>query len=154
MPKRKFKVKKSFFRTIHLQALIFFVLYTVVSKYIFIRAVASPNMQVSFFVPYFFGVISGILFLYLFNYEDFFHFMKDVERQEKIKETKMLKKYKHFGKLASFFIIAAIGGPILAALTIRFLINKVWYRYALIAAGNIASTVIAVAVAKGFLKLV
>ena len=37
-------------------------------------------------MPYFFGVAAGIIFLYHFSHEDFFHFIKEVEREEKKKE--------------------------------------------------------------------
>ena len=151
--RRKAKIKKGVFRKIHLQAFLFLIVYSVISKTIFIRSLASASLWVSFLVPYFFGVVAGIIFLYLFSHEDFFHFMKDVEHDEKKKEHQLLKKYKHYGKVASTLIIAAIGGPVLAALTIRFLLNKFWYKYLLIAVGNVASTAITVSLGKGLFTI-
>lgn len=153
MAKKTLK-KRNFFRPVHLQALFFFVAYTILSKAIFIKSVMSANLEVVFFVPYFFGVAAGFLFLYLFNHEDFFHFVKEIEKEEKKRERGYLKKYQHYGKILSTLIIAAIGGPIFAALTIRFLLNKYKYKYLLLALGNIVSTLVAIAIAKGALKLI
>lgn len=145
--------KKSFFRPVHLQAFLFFIAYTIVSKAVFLKSVTSGNMQIVFFVPYIFGVAAGIFFLYLFNHEDFFHFIKEIELEEGKKEKGYLKKYKHYGKILSTLIISAIGGPIFAALTIRFLLNKYWYKYIVLAVGNIASTAFAIFIAQGIIKI-
>lgn len=153
MTKRNKKIKKSFFRKVHAQALIFFVLYTIISKAIFIKSVTLTNIHAAFFIPYFYGVLCGIVFLYLFNHEDFFHFMKDIEKKEKKEEESLLKRFLHYGKVASVLIIATVGGPVLSALTIRLLLNKFWYKYLLIALGNITSTILAVSLARGALSL-
>lgn len=152
MAKRKTKTKKPFLRGVHLQAAIFLIVYTIISKYVFIRSITSGNNWVAFLVPYTFGVLAGCMFLYLFNHEDFFHFMKDIEAKEKKKEQSLLKKYIHFGKVAAILIIAIIFGPILSALSIRLLLNKVWYKYLLLAAGNIGSTIWGVSLWLGLWK--
>lgn len=150
----KRRVDKKFFRPVHLHAVIFLLVYTIISKAIFIKSISSTSLQVAFFIPYTFGVFAGIFLLYLFSHEDFFHFMKDVEKEENKKEKKFLKKYKHYGKILSTFLIATIGGPVFAALTVRFLLNKFWYKYLLIALGNIPSTLLAVTLAKGILHFI
>ncbi len=149
----KVKSRKPFFRKIHFQALLFLVIYTILSKFLFIRAVTLDNIAIGFLIPYLYGVAAGAIFLYLFNHEDFFHFIKDVEHREEKKEKSLLKKYLHYGKILSTLIIAAVGGPVFAALTIRFLLNKFWYKYIILAVGNIASTLLAISLAKGFLLL-
>jgi hypothetical protein len=158
MPVKKHRTKKSpkkgFFRPIHLQAVVFLVVYTILSKTIFIKSIASENLAVNFFSPYIFGVAAGIIFLYLLNHADFFHFIKEVEKAERKKENNYLKKYLHFGKVLSTLIIATIGGPVFAALTVRLLLNKVWYKYLLIAAGNLTSTILGVSLAKGALNFI
>lgn len=146
-------VKRGLIRGVHIQAIFFLVVYTIISKAVFIKSITSSNMFIVFLVPYFFGITAGIIFLYLFNHEDFFHFMKEVEKEDGKKEKKYLKRFKHYGKIISTLIIAAIGGPIFSALTIRFLLNNVWYRYILIAVGNIASTLFAIFFTGGLLRL-
>ncbi len=137
----------------HLQAIFFLVIYTALSKIIFVKSVTSGNLTVAFVVPYLYGVIMGCVFLYLFNHEDFFHFMRDVEHREEKKEKSLLKKYLHYGKILAVLIIAAVFGPVLSALTIRLLLNKVWYKYLLLAAGNVTSTLLGVSLWLGLWKL-
>lgn len=138
--------KKGFFRLVHLHALTFFVVYSIISKTIFVKSIATKNPLISFFGPYTFGVVAGIILLYLLSHEDFFHFIKKFEREEEKKEKKLLKKYKHYGKVLSTLLIAAVGGPIFSAITIRLLLNKAWYKYLLVAVGNLFSTIITVVI--------
>lgn len=153
--KAKVKSKKfSFLKPVHLQAIIFLLIYNILSKTVFIKAIVSQSIFINFLVPYFFGVLSGFSFLYLLKHEDFFHFMKDVENQERGKEKIFLDKYLHHGKVLATLIIASIGGPIFAALTIRLILPKYKYQLALIASGNIVSTLISVGIAKGFLGII
>ncbi len=154
MAKKTKNPNKPFFRKIHFRALLFLVVYTVVSKLVFIKSLTMPDLFREFFGPYIFGVIAGIIFLYLFNHEDFFHFIRDVEKTEKKKEKEYLRKYIHYGKIISTLIIATLGGPIFAALTVRFLLNNVWYKYLLLATGNIGSTFLAVVLAKGLIHII
>ena len=80
--------------------------------------------------------------------------MKEVEKEEKGKERIFLSRYLHHGKIAATLIIAAIGGPIFAALTIRLILSKYKYQLALVAIGNIISTLITVGIAKGLLDFI
>ena len=146
------KKTRSFFRPVHLHAILFLVIYTIISKAVFIKAIVSPNITVVFLVPYIFGVVAGVIFLYLLNHEDFFQFMKDVEKEERGKENTYLKKYLHYGKVLSALIIGVVGGPVFAAITIRFLLNKLWYKYVILAVGNIGSTLIFVSLTRGALS--
>lgn len=146
--KRK-KFKKSFFRPVHLQAIIFLIIYNILSKTIFIKSVLSHELLINFFGPYLFGTISACIFLYLLSHEDFFHFIKEVEREEKSKEKKLLKKFVHHGKILTALLITLLSGPIFGALTIRLILPKYKYGYYLLIFGNIFSTILAVSVAKG-----
>lgn len=156
MPKKISKTSskiKGLFRPIHLQAILFLLAYNIVSKSIFVKAVIIESNFVNFFVPYVFGILSGWMFLYLLKHEDFFHFMREVEKEEKGREKKLLSKYIHHGKVFATLIIAAVAGPIFGALTIRLILPKYKYGIVLIAIGNIFSTLISVAMAKGVLGL-
>lgn len=146
--------KSKIIRKVHIHAIIVLIGYTMISKTVFVKSIISTNVLVAYLIPYIFGVIAGWLFLYLFSHEDFFHFMKEVENEEKSKETKYLKRYLHYGKVLATLIIAALGGPIFAALTIRLLLSKYRYKYLLLAIGNITSTLFTVSLARGVAILV
>ena len=77
--------------------------------------------------------------------------MKEVEEVEKRKEKKLIKKFLHHGKILAILIITTIGGPIFGALTIRLLLPKYKYSFALLATGNILSTILGVGLAKGII---
>lgn len=147
-------VKKPLLRSVHLQAIVLMLFYTLLSKFIFVKSITSDSYYINFFGPYIYGVVAGAIFLYLFSHEDFFHFIKDIEKQQKTKESKYLKKYIHYGKVICSLIVATVGGPVFSALTVRLLLNRVWFKYILIAIGNIPSTVLAVAMGKGALFVV
>lgn len=150
MPKSKSKIKKkSFFRPVHLQAILFLIVYNILSKTFLIKFILYKNFYLNFIGPYVFGVIAGSVFLYLLKHEDFFHFMKEVEKEERGKEKKFIKKFLHHGKILATVIIATIGGPIFAALTIRLLLPRYRYPFLLLAVGNIFSTLLSVTLAKG-----
>jgi len=153
MSKRKLKTKKGFIRPIHIQTLFIVIAYLVVSKVVFFKFVTSPSITTSFLGPFVFGVVTSFMFLYLFSHEDFFHFIKEVERKEKTKEDKYLKKYKHFGKIAAVLVIGAIGGVIFAALTVRLLFPHYKYRYLVLLIAMFFSTIFTVGLAKGIFSL-
>jgi uncharacterized membrane protein len=103
----------------------------------------------SFLGPFIFGAVMSFMFLYLFSHEDFFHFIKDVEKKEEKKEEQYLKKFKHFGKIVAVFVIALIGGTIFAALTVRLLLAHYKYRYLILLLSMVLSTVFSVGIVKG-----
>ena len=152
MPNLKRKSKtKSFFRPVHLQAIIFLIIYNIVSKTIFLKSILQSSYFITFSGPFIFACIAGALFLYLLRHEDFFHFIKEVEREEDKKEKGYLKRFMHHGKILATLIIATIGGPIFSAITIRLLLPKYKYPYLLLFIGNIFSTLFSVGIAKGII---
>jgi len=151
MPKRKSKKKRGFFRPVHLHAFLITISYLIISKLVFVRFVADGNICISFLGPFLFGSVVSVIFLYLFNHEDFFHFIKEIEKEEEKKEKNYLKKYARFGKIIACLVVGAIGGPIFSALTIRFLLGRIWYRYLVLVFSGVLSTIASVGIAKGFL---
>lgn len=151
MPKLRIKTKrKSFFRPVHLQAIVFLVVYNIISKTVFLKSLLHSEYFINFIGPFLFSCVAGSIFLYLLKHEDFFRFIKEVERQENKKEKGYLKRFVHHGKILTTFIIATIGGPIFSALTIRLLLPKYKYPYLLLFIGNIFSTLFSTGLAKGF----
>lgn len=141
--------KKPFFRTIHLEALLFIIFYIVISKLLFFDFVTNKNWLIYFFGPYAFGVTASFIFLYLFSHEDFFHFIKEMEGEENKKEKSYLKKFKKHGNILATIIIGILGGPIFLALTIRFLLREFSYKYIVILITMLLSTIYSVAVVRG-----
>lgn len=152
MPKLRIKSKnKSFFRPVHLQAIIFLVVYNIISKTVFLKSLLHSEYFINFIGPFLFSCMAGSIFLYLFRHEDFFRFIKEVERQESKKEKGYLKRFAHHGKILTTLIIATIGGPIFSALTIRLLLPKYEHPYVLLFVGNIFSTLFSTGLAKGLM---
>lgn len=158
MPKAKvkhyLKRKKSFFRLVHLQMVFVLAIYFLVSNLIFVRAISHTNILISFIVPLAYGVLSSFAFLYLFSHKDFFHFMREVEKEEKTKEKKFLNKFNHVGRILACILVSAIGGPIFLALTVRFLFKDSKTRYWIAFASTFITTIIMVALAEGLFKFI
>lgn len=152
MSKRIIKNKKGFICPVHLQALVIIILYLIISKIVFIKFVTDPSLPISFLGPFVYGAVSSMLFLYLFSHEDFFHFMKEVEREEEKKEKGYIKKYKHFGKVIAVIFVGIIGGTIFAALTARFLLMNYKYKYLILILSMLFSTIVSVGIAKGLIN--
>ena len=134
-----------------MEAVAILVSYFLLSNFVFVKSMANANMYISFLGPLLFGVISSWVFLYLFGHKDFFHFIKELEKAEKKSEKKYLKKFRHYGKMATCVLVSAIGGPIFLALTVRFLFLESENRYRIATVAIFVSTVAAVAIAKGVL---
>lgn len=146
---------KPFIRLIHLQALLFLIVYNFLSKYVFIKSLISESLFINFFGPYLFGIIAGFVLMYLLSHEDFFHFMKEVEVMEKNAEKKMIHRYLHHGKLLAIFLIMAISGPVLGVMCSRLLLPKYRWWFLLLIFGNLVSTALTVGLAKGlFVNLI
>ncbi len=149
MPKTKIAKKKSIIRPVHIQALLFLVVYTIIANYVFFRSVASDSLVINFLTPFFFGIISGCVFLYLLRHEDFFHFMKEVEDIERKTEKKYINKFINKGRLLASVLVIVIGGPILGAIAIRLLLPRYANWFLVLFAGNVISTIFSVSFAKG-----
>lgn len=154
MPKGKIKFKKEFFRPVHLQAAAVLIAYFFISNFVFVGSLAHPNFFVSIFALLVFGTLSTFAFLYLFSHKDFFHFIAKFEKEEEAKEQKYLGKFSHYGKILACMLVGVVGGPIFLALTIRFLFSKYQNRYLIAFLSVLIPTLIQVAIAKGFLRLI
>jgi len=148
------KAKKKLIKSIHIKTTVILIIYLLLSHFILITSLANKNIFISFLIPLLFGVISSVTFLYLFSHEDFFHFIKNLENKEKENEKKYLKKFMHFGKILTCILISLIGGPIFLALTARFLFPKSHYKYQIVIISNTIATIILIASAKSFLRMI
>ena len=145
---------KTKIKTIHFWAVATIVLYLLFSKVVL--AYFSPlSFWLAFFGPFVYGALAGLIFLYLFSHEDFFPLARQIEKEEKKKEKKWLRRFKHHGKLFICLAIGAIAGPLFAALTVRFLIHRhsFFYKYIIIFLATIVSTIFLVGFARGIIKI-
>lgn len=143
---------KNFFRPLHLETLAFLIIYFVFSSFILVKSAIYSNIYISYAAPIVFGAASGFVFLYLFSHNDFFHFIGNLEKEERRTEKGYLGKFKKYGKFAACIIISAVGGPIFLALSVRFLFSKSENRYLILFFCTIASTIIVVAFARGLVS--
>jgi hypothetical protein len=147
-------MSKTKFKTIYIKTTITIVVYSLISYLILIASLAHKNILISFLIPLIFGVLSSVIFLYLFSHQDFFRFIKNIEKIEKKGEKKYLKKFLHYGKILTCIIISLIGGPIFLALTVRFLFPKSQNKYQIIIIISIVSTILFITFIKGLLKII
>ncbi|HKB88086.1 MAG TPA: hypothetical protein VKC53_00385 [Patescibacteria group bacterium] len=134
---------------VHLQTVLFLVVFFIVSNALVVNLLLNPNIYTSFFGALTFGTVFGFIFLYLFNHKDFFSFMGKFELEEKDKEKKYLDKFSKYGRLAASILVGAIAGPIFLALTVRFLFLESENRYLIVFISTLISTIFVVAFAKG-----
>ena len=145
---------KTKIKAIHFWAVVTIVLYLLFSKVVLVYF--SPlSLWLAFLGPFVYGAISGLIFLYLFSHEDFFPLARQIEKEEKKQEKKWLKTFSRHGKLFICLAIGAIGGPILGALTVRFLIHRhsFVYKYAIVFLSTVFSTILLTGITKGIIKI-
>ncbi len=147
------KHREPIFKPVHFQAALFLFVYFGLSSLIFSWFVSMGAGHMIFTGPFLYGLVTTFVFLYLFTHEDFFKFLKQIEKTEKKKEDKYLNKYLKYGKYAACLVIGQVGGSIFLALTIRLMFakskNKYWIAFVCV----LINTIIAVALAKGLLSV-
>lgn len=141
-------------KLIYLKAIIFLIIYFLISKLIFLQALISQNILVTFISPMVFGALSGVIFLYLFSHEDFFRFAKIIETKRKKSEKKLEHVFIKFGKIIATFFIGTIGGPIFAGLSARVLIPEFYFKYLVVVLSAVPSTIFTMGVTKGAILLI
>lgn len=133
---------KKFLKPIYLQALIVYLIYTLLGKYLLITGILADNSTFAYFIQMALSAAFAAIFLYLFSHEDFFRFAKVIEKKESEKEKKYIKKYLHLGKHLAVLVIGILAGPLFAALSARFLIPHSPYRYLLVIIASSVSSLI------------
>jgi len=146
--------KHSHFHWIHLIAVFILVGYFVLSKVNLVHALSNENLTISFLQIYLFGIFFACLFLYIFSHDKFFPVARQIEKEEKNKENKYLKKYIHHGKILATFLIGVIGGPVFSSLTARLLLKNYAFKYLVVVIANIPSTLFTLGIGWGILSFV
>jgi predicted permease len=114
----------------------------------------NQNIFISFLISLVFGIVSTIVFLYLFIHQSSSKFVRKLKQVEENNEKKYLKNFLHFGKFLACTLISLIGGPIFLALTVKFLFPHSPHKYRIAIAVSIISNIIFVSFSKGLLRIV
>lgn len=138
-------------RSIYIKAMFLYTAYFVLTKYVLIAS--SLNKDSQYFFQISINIFFALIFLYLFENDNFFKFIKVIEKKEIKKEKKLEKQYLHFGKTLAAIIIALLTGPLVGALTFRFLVVKSFMRYVILVLSIIISSSGILFFAKGVINL-
>lgn len=141
------------FRLVHLQAVIFIVIYFLVSTLVVAKSITTSNVYFSFLIAFSFGLVSAFIFLYLFSHEDFFPFFKNLDKYENRAEKGYLGNFIKYGKFLACVVISLIGGQIFLALSIRFLFPKSKNKYWIATISTLVSTVVVIFFGKSILSV-
>lgn len=136
-------------RKIHLGAGLLLVVYFVVGNSILALYSFRENILEAISVPFIYGTLACVVFLYIFSHESFFSFAGDLKKGQMKKERKMLSHFKHTGKKITAILATIIGGPILGALTVRLLLNSMRHKYLFLVLANVPSTIFTVGTIRG-----
>jgi len=119
-------------KLIYIKAVIVYLTYALSTKYVFLKSITGNGEMKSIFSHIFLSAFFALLFLYIFDNDEFFDFAKDIEKKEIKKEKKFEKKYLHYGKLFTSVTILILSGPMIGALAFHFLLRRYSQRYLLI----------------------
>jgi hypothetical protein len=141
-------------KSVHYKALAVWTIYTIVTKGSFLAGLTKTITGVNaYLLNVFLGLLFGSLFLYFFSHEDFFKFAREIERKNVKKEKRWEHFFLHFGKLLSAILITVLGGPLIGALAIRFLLHNYKHKYLIIILSSAVGAALWLGVAKGAIIL-
>lgn len=141
-------------RLIHLKALVVLGMYYAFANVVVVQAIRTGNTSLSYVIPFIYGTLASLVFLYIFSHEDFFRFARDIKKSKMKTERKYLRKFRHLGKSMAVVVIGLIGGPVFGALSARLLFTRGFYPYALLIVTSIPSTILTVSIYTGAIKLI
>ena len=130
------------------KAVALLVVYFLVSNTIFIRSV-SQEVFLAYGFPMIFGMLTSLMFLYLFEHEDFFKFAKELEKLEEAREKKFVARFSRHSRLFTTVAIGVVCGPVFSALSAHLLVPKYRYKYLLVMFISVPSTILWVGGARG-----
>lgn len=119
------------FQSIHLQALIVWLIYSAIGKFMFVRGVVISESKWAIEGVFIYAVIFSLIFLYLFEHQDFFKFASEIESKEQKKEKRLTDWFLHWGKLVTVLGVGTIAGPVAISLGVRLFYRRRWYRFLL-----------------------
>lgn len=129
-----------------------FVAFIVISYLITFYCLAHPNIIFGSISLIFFNSLSSLIFIYLFNHQNSFPAIKNIELSNQKKQKKYLKRFLKFGKIIATILMGLIGGPILLSLSIKLLFHQHQYQNTIII--SILTNIIFIIISKGLLQII
>lgn len=129
-----------------------FVVFIIVSYLITFYCLALPNILFAFTALTLFNTSSSLGLIFLFNHQNSFPAIKNIEQSNKKKQAIYLKKFLKFGKFIATILMGLIGGPILLSLTVKVLFRQHQYRTTILA--SIITNIIFIVISKGLLQII
>ena len=137
-------------KLVHLEAFLVWLVYDVVTKGSFVATVSSVVAGAnSFILNIGLSVFFGLLFLYFFSHEDFFKFISEIERKNRKAEKQWENRFAHYSKLLVAFVIGVIAGPLIGALSVRFLLTRYKFKYLVVLVSSCISALVWITIARG-----
>lgn len=129
-----------------------FVTFVVISYLITFYCLAHPNIIFGSISLTLFNSLSSFVFIYLFNHQNSFPVIKNIELSNQKKQKKYLKRFLKFGKFIATILMGLIGGPILLSLSVKLLFHQHQYRNTVII--SILTNIIFIIISKGLLQII
>ncbi len=141
-------------KLIYIEAFVVWAVYSFGTKYLLFNGViTSKPLFEALFYNFLSGLFFGTAFLYLFSHEDFFPFAKKIEKREIKNEKKWEHRLARFGRVFVVFLISIFVGPMISALSAKFLIAKIRFKYLLVGIFGGLSSSLWLLVARGVVHL-
>lgn len=129
-----------------------FVVFIIISYLITFYCLTYPNIIFGSISLTLFNSLSSLIFIYLFNHQNSFPAIKNIELSNQKKQKKYLKKFLKFGKFIATILMGLIGGPILLSLSVKFLFRQHQYRNTIIT--SILTNIIFITISKGLFQII
>jgi len=144
--------KNKFKSHIYLKALTAWIFYLVTSNSIVIWAVHTDQLLLAYLIPFIYGSLGGIIFLYLFTHQDFFKFAHEIEKRELKIEKKLYKLFHNHLKVGAVCLTCLVGGPVLSAAGAKLFLTTHKYKYLILILVNIPSTLLTISIGRGLIS--
>ena len=137
-------------KLVHLEAFLVWLVYDIVTKGSFVATASSIVTGVSSFVlNVLLSIFFGLLFLYFFSHEDFFKFVSEIERKNRKAEKQWENRFARYSKLLVAFVVGVIAGPLIGALSVRFLLPRYKFKYLVVLISSCISALVWITIARG-----
>lgn len=133
----------------HFYSTFILISFFMLTSIIVVFAGTTESIVLAFGIPTILGVIFSLMFYYVFSHEDVFPFARELETTQRWAEKKWLKVIPKLGKTSTALLLGVLGGPILNAFSVRFLLPSYSGKYFLLIFSGALSGLFVVALARG-----
>lgn len=133
----------------HLYSTLILISFFILTSVIVVFAGITESIVLAFSIPIILGVFFSLMFYYVFSHEDAFPFARELESTQRRAEKKWLKMLPKLGKTATSVLLGILGGPILNAFSVRFLLPNYGGKYLLLILTGALSGIFVVSLVRG-----